>query len=394
MKLKTINQVIAHHQCLGCGLCSSCDTIDMTCRNGIIIPNGVPRDSSLEKACPAKGYDLKLIGYKLFGSINYCHEIGYYRDIKLAHTNDNSLLIRASSGGIMAQIAISLLDKHLVDGVISNRFIYDDNKVRTETFIATSKEEIIEGQGSKYCPTSTLSILTQLDPTKKYLLIGTPCQIAGFRMYSEIHDCFKEMIPYTMANFCGGYRDFRELDFFVSNVAHISKVTSFRHRGGGQPGSMRIEGENGEVFQFPYPEYAKLSSFVKNERCTLCMDATGELADFSCGDAWLGKKEKNTPWSIVIARSEFAEKFINELYAEKFLTIDSNINCYEVIQSQKLNITSKKYRQYKRIKTRNILCLYSPDWHNNYWKKTGSYAGELRIYLSKAKAGILRRWKG
>ncbi len=391
MKLKTRKQAVNHRLCIGCGLCALDTNVKMAYSKGIVLPDKMVDNVFVESSCPAKGYDLKQCGKTLFGDISFTHELGYYRSIVLAHTIDDLLIVKAASGGVMGQLAVSLLEKHLVDGVITNRFVCTGNLVRTETYIATTKEEVIAGQGSKYCPTSTLSILSKLDPSKKYLLIGTPCQIAGIRLYSKHDELVKIQIPYTIANFCGGYRDFRELDFFVHDVAHISEVKSFRHRGGGQPGSMRIEGTNGEVFQYPYPEYAKISPIVKNERCTLCMDATGELADFSCGDAWLEKRDKHTPWSIIIARSEFAETFLKELQAENMLEIDGDITTDEVIQSQKQNITSKKYRQYKRIKIRNLFCLYSPSWFNNYWVKSGSYTGELRIFLAKAKAKFFRR---
>lgn len=391
MKLKTRKQAVNHRLCIGCGLCALDTDVKMVYSNGIILPDKVTNDDLIETSCPAKGYDLKRWGKELFGEVSYVHELGYFRTIVLAHTNDESLRVKAASGGVMGQLAVSLLEKKLIDGVITNRFVYNGNEVRTETYIASTKDEIIAGQGSKYCPTSTLSILSKLEPSKKYLLIGTPCQIAGVRFYGEHNELIKKQIPYTIANFCGGYRDFRELDFFVQKIAHISEVQTFRHRGGGQPGSMRIEGTKGEVFQYPYPEYAKISPIVKNERCTLCMDATGELADFSCGDAWLKKRDMSTPWSIIISRSAQADKLLKELISEGVLLQGDDIDDKRVIESQKSNITSKKYRQFKRIGVRNKLLLFSPCWYNNYPVKEGSYLNELRIIVSKFKARWLNK---
>ena len=389
MKLKTRKQAVAHRLCIGCGLCSSNPNVKMVYSKGIVLPDKMVDDEIIESSCPAKGYDMKGLGRDLFGEVTYTHELGYYRSIVLAHTSDESLKSKAASGGVMGQLAVSLLEKHFVDGVITNRFVFQGNLVRTETYIATTKEEIIAGQGSKYCPTSTLSIISKLDVSKKYLLIGTPCQIAGFRLYTKHNELIKKQIPYTIANFCGGYRDFRELDFFVKDVAHISEVSEFRHRGGGQPGSMRIEGKHGEVFQYPYPEYAKISPFVKNERCTLCMDATGELADFSCGDAWLKNRDKTTPWSIVIARSKDANTLLNNLLLEGSLVQGDEIGVEQVIESQKSNITSKKYRQYKRIRVRDFLIMYSPNWCEIYTDKGGSFIDNIRDSVPRD----IHRWR-
>lgn len=156
---------------------------------------------------------------------------------------------------------------------------------------------------------------------------------------------------------------------------------------------MRIEGNGGELFQYPYPQYASLSHFVKNERCTLCMDATGELADFSCGDAWLEDRDKTSPWSIVIGRSKFAEEYLQKLSDKNLINCSNNITEDQVILSQKLNITSKKYRQFKRVRVRHLLLMFSPNWYDNYDKEKGSYFNEIKIVISKAKSKILNKWK-
>ena len=389
MNLNSRKQVYKHDMCLGCGLCTLANNVIMVQRHGRYLPSVLVDNEIIENSCPARGYNIKEEGHKLFGNVNYRYEIGYYRRLCLAHSTDNEILENASSGGVMTQIAHYLLSNKLVDGVISNKFVYNENVVRTETFIAYSLEQLLEGQGSKYCPTSTLSILTKLEKGKKYLLIGTPCQIAGFRKYAAQRPEINQQIPYTIANFCGGYRDFRELDYFVKDIAHIENVHSFRHRGGGQPGSMRIIGKNGEIFQYPYPKYAKLSSFVKNERCTLCMDATGELADFSCGDAWLDSRDNTAAWSIIVARSLEAEKVLDNLSKNSFLDLRADITEEDLIYSQKSNITSKKYRQFKRLKVRDALMFRSPNWYDNFPIKQGTFLGELRVILSKAMRKLL-----
>lgn len=392
MELNSIKQTIKNNLCIGCGLCEMDKNISMEIIKGMLRPNLVTKSHIIDYSCPAKGYNLLKEGQKIFGNIQYCHELGYYRQVLVARSTNSTILKNASSGGVITQIAASMLSMHIVDGVITNRFYYKDNIVRSEVYIASTEKDLLDGQGSKYCPTSTLTILKQLDHNKKYLLIGTPCQIAGFRRYSDILKEYKEIVPYTIANFCGGYRDYRELDYFVNHLAHIKQVSFFRHRGGGQPGSMLINGTKGESFKYPYPDYSKLSPIIKNERCSLCMDATGELADFSCGDAWL-EQLQNGPWSIVLARSEFAQTFLQDMVREGSIVLGDQINESKVIESQISNITSKKYRQYKRIKVRKSLMLPSPCWYNNFPIKNGSYLQELKIILSKKKAELLAKLK-
>lgn len=390
MKLRTAQDSLKSGLCIGCGLCKYLDSsIEMTERNGLMMPNRIPTNKAINDICPSIGYDLVKEANIIFGEKRKLFEIGTYRNIYLAHSNSKELLDNASSGGIMTSIACYMLEKGIVDGVICNKFEIINNHVRTATFIAHDKNDLLMSQGSKYAPTTTLSILgkIKLTPQNRYLLIGTPCQIAGFRLASKFDKQLSSQIVLCIANFCGGYRDFREIDFFVRKIAGFQTVSFFRHRGGGQPGSMLIINDEEKYFNYPYPEYAKLSPFVKNERCTLCMDATGELADISCGDAWLDKtKSSSYPWSIVISRSEKGEIFLQEMESANFITINNEIASDEVVKSQRYNIKSKKYRQYKRIRVRDLLLLKSPNWYDHFDVKDGSYLEELRIMLSKLKA--------
>lgn len=390
MKLNSIHNVIKSHQCLGCGLCGlfedKCIIVE---KEGMLAPSMEGDGKRLESICPAKGYDIKTLGQDLFGNVNYRYEVGYYRSIGLVSTNDTSVLENASSGGAITQIAFFLLKNKLVDGVITTKFVYE-GKVRTQSYIATTIAELIEGQGSKYCPTDTLSVLKTIDITKKqkYALIGTPCQIAGFRLLSKEKPEWASVIPYTIANFCGGYRDYREVDFFCRDIAKIENVTYFRHRGG-NPNGLYITDDNGHHFSAKYPEYANLSPFVKNLRCTLCIDAMGELADFSCGDAWLDKPiAKTKKWSIVICRSNKAEQVIDKMMEEEMISYSDDINAEELIESQRSNLTSKKYRQHKRLVVRNLFLQYSPYWFGCIEDVQGSYIQELKVILSKKLQSI------
>ena len=60
----------------------------------------------------------------------------------------------------------------------------------------------------------------------------------------------------------------------------------------------------------------------------------------------------------------------------------------DLIYSQKSNISSKKYRQYNRIKARNLLLLLSPIWHDEFPIRQGSVIGEIRIILAKKRQAL------
>ena len=390
MKLKTINTVLRHDMCLGCGLCKVYGNVKMICNEKGFLPDKVVKNSRMDQICPSVGYNIKTLGEQLFPGTLYSYELGHYKGLYTTRSLNRSLLKNASSGGIITAIAAHLLIHKYVDGVVCNRFTYNGPYVRTQPYIAYSVEDLIDGQGSKYCPTDTLVALEEIknNSGKKYGLIATPCQVAGFRLASKYDDSLSESVPFVISNFCGGYRDFRELDYYVSRIAGFSTVSFFRHRGGGQPGSMLIKNNEGKEYTYPYPDYAHLSPIVKNERCTLCIDATGELADFSCGDAWLkDRKDMSEPLSIVIPRSDRALSILKEMKMMGEILLNE-VTEHEVKESQRYNIDSKKYRQLQRIKARNSLLLYSPNWFNCIEDKGASLLKEYRIILSKAKQNL------
>lgn len=384
MKLDSINKVISKGFCLGCGLCHIIDNnAEIMEKNGNIISNYLKHgDGDHISICPAAGYDIYNLGKEIHSAKHYSYELGWYNDIHLVQSLDETILRHASSGGVMTTIALYMLEQGYADGIICTKYSYKGKTPRPESYVARSKEELLLAQGSKYCPTSTLSILSQLKQNERYVLIGTPCQIAGWRKYN------KELSPsinivLTIANFCGGYRDFREIDYFVYNIAGFDCVKYFQHRGDGVPGQMKIVNNCGEEWKYPYPGYAHLSPIPKNKRCVFCIDATGELADISCGDSWIERITKTgEPWSTIILRNERANFFYDEIL-ERGLINEGCISEQEVIESQKLNITSKKYRQFKRIRIQSIILKYVPNWYGCIKDISGTYFNECRILLSK-----------
>lgn len=383
----TIKNVINSNLCLGCGLCHMInDNVKIIEHEGSLHSNYTEVVSGSRKGninvCPGAGYNIDELGRIIHNAPHYEYELGYYTSLLLAHSTDAEILARASSGGAITAIALYMLESGKADGVICTKYVYPDGKPRSSTYVARTKVELIEAQGSKYCPTSTLSILPELIEGERYVLIGTPCQIAGWRKYAK---CFKASfeIVLTISNFCGGYRDYREIDYFVNEVAGFNAVSHFQHRGDGVPGRMRIVDEKGNEWSYPYPDYAKLSYIQKNKRCTYCIDATGELADISCGDAWLSRvKALNQVWSSVISRNQIGEAIISEMRSAKLIET-GEISKQEVILSQKLNITSKKYRQFKRLRLMHMLFKRVPNWHGCVIDVGGSYINECRILISK-----------
>lgn len=344
-------------------------------------------------ACPGKGYAINGMAEALFGrDVTATFELGRYRQAVAARSTDEEILENASSGGVMTGIASYLLAQKAVDGVVVSIFEHGGRGPRAKTVIARTREALIAGQGSKYCPTATNTAVAEcLRDGGRYLFIGTPCQVAALRLAEHQDARVKQAFPLTMANFCGGYRDYRDLDALISwKGLGPSQTVFFRFRGGGQPGSMLVRTADGRVAAEPYPSYGRHSQFPKQKRCMFCVDATGELADFSCGDAWIPRYTAHPrPWSITLARSQRATEIVGAMTKTGRL-VSEVVGFEEIVNSQRLNLDSKKFRQRKRMRVCALVGTMMPSWDVDLPKGTGSYLQEMRTLAGKLKSSTKR----
>jgi coenzyme F420 hydrogenase subunit beta len=317
--------------------------------------------------------------------------LGHYCLAVAARATNPRISEKATSGGVMTAIAHYLLTSGQVVGVTANRFVYGPPGPRTESYIAYNLEALLNAQGSKYCPTRTNSLVPACRASgKPHLFVGTPCQIGALRLAMHEDPFLAAVFPYTMTHFCGGYRDFRHLDTMIRyDGLDPADVTGFRFRGDGQPGSMKIRMSDGRTVTAGYPQYLGRSVLPKQKRCVYCVDATGELADIACGDAWIDRfLQTGTSWSIVLARSETSAALIRQM-AKDGLIETKDVSAQEILQSQRKNIESKRTRQYKRLRLSHALGIVTPAWDVDLDTRGGNYLHELKVLAGKSRPG---RW--
>lgn len=92
---------------------------------------------------------------------------------------------QCSSGGVGFEIGRYLIAKgYQVCGVR-----YNVKLGRAEHYIAETNEELIPSVGSKYIQSYTVDGFKAISRKKKYLVVGTPCQIDSFRRYIQKFRC-------------------------------------------------------------------------------------------------------------------------------------------------------------------------------------------------------------
>ena len=252
------DNVLKYEFCYGCGVCTA------SCPKHIIYirlnRNGFyePYIDDLE-ACVKCGICLEVCSFE-------------HNDVALtsktfkswaAWSDDDRVRRKCSSGGIGFEIGKQLIEQ----GYKAVGCHYNAEQQRAEHFIATTVEEFVQSIGSKYIQSYTEDAFKQIDRNKKYLLVGTPCQIDSFRRYIQRFHCEENFI--LMDFFCHSVPSKLMWDRYVSWAEQkVGKLTyvSWRNKETGWHDSwaMAIDGEmHGEPMNW-HDSYNKLMSEKKS----------------------------------------------------------------------------------------------------------------------------------
>ena len=137
-----------------------------------------------------------------------------------AHSNDELVRLRCSSGGIGYEIGKLLLDK----GYKACGVRYTPDARRAEHFIVATPEEFRPSVGSKYIPSFSSDAFSEINRKEKNFVTGTPCQIDSFRRlirHFRVEDNFV-----LMDFFCHGVPSLLMWNKYLSEVeSQIGEAT-------------------------------------------------------------------------------------------------------------------------------------------------------------------------
>lgn len=294
-RIPNINFTLQHNLCTGCGICAgACPSraISTIVKEGQFLPsvdegkcknfNGCHR---CYDTCPGVGVNLtefvsnskKLYKDSLIGRFYKCYA-GY-------STNEN-LRYHAASGGMVSQFLIWLLETKKIDGAVVTSF-NKSNPLKVKSFIAKTKEDILSAKSSKYAPVSLHEAVIELKnvPDGKYVVVGLPCHIQGFRKLEKIDKKLSAKVIGHFAIYCSASRTFNFTKYvFKERGIEIEDVDYLAYRDRGNQGGLVVQGKGIDYYQ-DYRMYCHpLKSIFNPRRCLLCIDHYGELSDISFGD--------------------------------------------------------------------------------------------------------------
>lgn len=371
--MNNILKVINADLCTGCGTCTSlCPKkaiiMNLDNQKGIFLPKIDEKlcdDCGIcYKVCPGHEVDFNSLNMEIFGKTPEDHFIGNYDNCYVGYSLDEKIRFNASSGGLVTQFLIFILENNIIDGALVTRMSEKD-PLNPETFIARTKEEIIEASKSKYCPVSaniTLRKIIDAPENEKFAVVGLPCHIHGIRKAEQINKKLNKKIIIHLGLICNHTPSFHATKFMLHNFGIQKKnIKKISYRGEGWPGGMKVTTIDSENIFIPHfsAQYwgAIFNTFFFPYRCTLCTDKSCKLSDITFADAWtsefMEKDSKGT--SLVIIRNNNMK--LSDLTNHIML---QNVSDKVLMQSQQLDRV--KRRILAQIKLNKFLKKESPKY--------------------------------
>lgn len=369
-----ITFTVSNKLCTGCGVCEDMcpkHCIKIKVQDGKYRPT-VDNQECLSDKC---GRCLKVcpgISTNLIESaeVNFTDKtvksdryIGKYVGLHTGYALDEDIRLHSASGGLVSQFLIFLLAKKIIDGAVVTG--YGEDHITPFSYIARTKEGVLKARSSKYCPVALNKVGNEICASEgKYVIVGLPCHIQGFRKRAKIDRKFRERVIGMFSVYCSSGRTFNGRDYIFEHYGvRKDKIEYFAFRDNGCLGNLTVKEKKkpaaGEKFrlvathssdctelQIPFSHYygPMLRSFFKPHRCLTCIDHYGELADVCFGDIHITPYDKDTIGiSSWITRSEYWENLFADAAKEGYIRMD-DVDAKTLNDSQAAMLYPKRRR--------------------------------------------------
>lgn len=331
--IKNVREIVKKKECTGCGSCSAyCKKITMVRNsegyNNPEIAESCTNCGSCLIVCPRENSKTE------YNDNNFCKVIKVEKSL-VCYSNNEIIRNKSASGGFITQFLVNLLNNGIIDGAIVADS--DGTLENTKAVIATTENEIINSQSSKYFPISIVSAIEKIDKTKKYAFVGKGCDVKGLTLLTEKIKKLQNIIIVKIGLMCAATPSAvasEKLYKNMTNREYCQGQSKLFYRYNGWPGDAVATFEDIE-YSMPYKiSWCQNLSHNHGIHCDTCIDHFAENADIVVGDAWFKNKDlKNTGggYSLVVPLNKTAKELIS---ANDANIITSYCNYEDVLNSQ------------------------------------------------------------
>ncbi|VUT26501.1 MAG: Coenzyme F420 hydrogenase subunit beta [Candidatus Methanolliviera sp. GoM_oil] len=305
-------EVIYNDLCCYCGACGAfCkEYICYECEKPTTKEKCYEIHGACYDFCPRTFFPILELDKKIFGAVREDKALGCYKEIVTAKAKDSEIGEKSQDGGIVTALLTFALEKEVIDSAVVSK-TSESEAWTPEAIVATSKEEIISGAGSKYTISPTIMGVREAfdGGYKNVALVGVPCQIQAMTniQNSKNFNVGGDRVNLKIGLMCTESFDRDALIAKLSeNNVKLEDVTKFDIT----KGKFYAYTKDGEV-AIPIKE---MKSCMR-DGCKFCFDFAAEFGDISVGS--IGSE---SGWSTVIVRTEAGKKLMDD--AQKAGVID------------------------------------------------------------------------
>lgn len=363
-------------------LCTRCGSCIGVCAKGALernidaypeIDEAACRECGLcEKVCPGYGISYYKMYRQTFGvsgmGVDY---LGHFKAAFVAASTNEKVRSESSSGGLVTELLLFLLDCKRIDGAIVTK-MDETNPSRTKTFIARTAREVLQARQSKYTISSTNIALSEVMKNPgRYAYVGLPCQIQGLRQWTHFNKKISQRIKYVIGLFCLTSLETNTIDELCRvNQLNLSQLKDFQFREGLWPGNIYAVMRGYSKQKLHYSNFKDgainyLTKMYPPKRCQLCTDGTAEFADIAVADSWMLNQYGKFAYpatTMVMARSIHGQKLIQEanqhnrihltkIYHDDlyhtYSTLEKNKKIFSVLRIDRLKKQKKPFPKFR-----------------------------------------------
>jgi coenzyme F420 hydrogenase subunit beta len=404
----SLSDVVQGGYCIGCGACAVVDTKIAIKDN----ENGLPQaklavdvDSSAGSVCPfLSNGDEDSIGSLWFSRNNQHHHpfIGYYSNLYAGHVTEGSFRDQGGSSGMVTWVLVKLLEEGAIDGVIHVKPTHSGRGLE-DLFaygISYTVTDVRRAAKAKYYPTHFEETLREVKARQgNFAFVGVPCYVKAIRMLMEQDKLVADRVKFTIALFCGHMKTKQFAAFLADQFGVESKGIEhidFRVKRPQHPANRyatMVSGSSGNPKLYACAPINTLFGldwglgYFKPRACDWCDDIVGEVADLSCGDAWLPAYiGDGRGANLVISRNTDLSNLIEQGRELGHLKL-TNVSPQDIYTSQAGNYRHRREGLGERIRVADQSKVWHPtkrsfaDVSTITWRRKRVYA--LRTWLAE-----------
>lgn len=265
---------------------------------------------------------------------------------RMGYAADENIRANAASGGMVTALLCHMLEKGEIDGAWVTRSEIKDGKLGYKTFIATTKQELMESSSSVYMHMPLMKHVDMLrEFNGKLAVVLVPCQMRAFTAMLEREPALKEKVVLKLGLYCSGsHNENATLVPLKKKKIPLDGAKRLYYRRGHWRGLSTVQYEDGSERTLSYPKTIcayKNAYFFSRESCMVCQDHYCNTADISFGDIWLKEMKKNPiKHTSCVIRNERAMKAFQSAVDDGAI-IASRIDDSKMLRSQKRALVFK-----------------------------------------------------